>query len=152
VNRTTRTAWQLTYERSIEEFLLGDLDIEALLSLISAASWMASLDRTGHVPTGEIVDPNKGSLPRTIDAPAGAWVHETYRDNMRGEKPYRWHVFTGDVAWRPGWRWVRGTMLCGHEVTAGEELVYAEQPPDGGACRICVRRLGASADAEVIAA
>lgn len=64
--------------------------------------------------------------------PAGTW--------FRDSPTKRWHLFTGDLAWRPGW-WAGPAMLaaCGYRTSSRAEPPEVDGPPEDR-CRNCQRR------------
>ena len=87
---------------------------------------------------------------------ARSWVRELWhprssdpRDHTGPEWQGRWHLATGDLAWRPTWNATHARLRCGRLValTCGygsdcHELVMLAVQPSIDVCRTCQRLSG----------
>jgi hypothetical protein len=71
--------------------------------------------------------------------PAGSWIRLHSADTSR---PDRWHLFTGDMIWRPAWSEPSLEAACGYNtgvLTGSATLHVIDAEPDEP-CLLCLAR------------
>lgn len=133
---------QAIYEGRLAHLLHRAMSQRTFADLRWAVRWLEVV-RSGSRPLKAIsAEPPAAyqTPPEPVSASRGAWIHSTFRDDPGGDPAYRWHLFTGDLAWRPAWDHVRLSTLCGVTLLAGDHLAARDEPGQSGACRRCLRK------------
>lgn len=141
LDATTQRLNALIYDKTIDRLRRAPMTLDTLARLRWAAQWL-SIVRAGSKPLHGIDVPAEAWVvpPEPVTASRGAWIHNTWRDDQSSDPPYRWHLFTGDLRWRPAWTEVGLSGLCGIDLRSGRHLAVQDEPGASGACLHCVRK------------
>jgi hypothetical protein len=71
--------------------------------------------------------------------PAGSWIRLHPAESSR---PDRWHLFTGDMIWRPSWSEPSLEAACGYNtgVLSGSETLHVIDAEPDEPCLLCLAR------------
>lgn len=145
IRATTDAINRQSYELAVRRLLREPMTWDTFARLRSAREWLdRALDHQRNIGSTLVLGEKMGAFDWVIEpitARAGQWVHDTARDGApRSMKPYRWHLFTGDLRWRATSTGVGVETLCGLGVW-GHSVVSGDEPGEGGACLYCTRRI-----------
>lgn len=93
------------------------------------------LTALGFDPDGPSREPFRPPFGPLTPPVAGQWIRLEYR---AGPATRCWHLFSGDLAWRPAWFGARLETVCGYRTPVSADELRTTDDPDVP-CRRCLR-------------